>query len=148
MKHRLAIDPGASGGMAWRDRDGIVRAVAMPGGMTAQADQIRSIIADGIGAIVIERVGTYMPGNSGPAAAKFARHCGHLEAIAYMLGTPTDKPVAPGVWMRAMGALPKDKKERKHAIREAMQRAHPHLRVTLKTADALGILAWAERGGT
>jgi hypothetical protein len=32
----------------------------------------------------------------------------------------------------------------KNEIREAMQRRHPHLSVTLKTADALAILGWAE----
>ena len=58
-----------------------------------------------------------MPGNSGPAAATFARHCGHLEAILYVLGIPTEQ-VAPGVWQRSLGELPKDKPERKRAIRE------------------------------
>ena len=146
MNSIIAIDPGASGGFAWVDRDDIVQAEAMPKGMTAQADRLREIVLDaGIDRIVIERVGTYVPGNSGPAAATFSRHCGHVEAIAYMLGVPADQ-VAPGVWMKGLGAWPKDKKERKHAIREAMQRRHPHLRVTLKTADALGILAYAERG--
>ena len=45
--------------------------------------------------------------------------------------------------MRSLGTLPKDKAQRKRAIREAMAVRHPHLTVTLATADALAILEWA-----
>jgi len=84
-----------------------------------------------------------MPGNSATAAVKFARHCGHIEAILHCLGVPF-RQVAPQVWMKVCGALPKEKPDRKRAIREDMARRFPHLRVTLKTADALGILCWSE----
>lgn len=138
----ITIDPGASGGIAWTD-DGVIRAVPMPEGMSAQADMIRTIRAEHPGIRgVVEKVGTYVPGNSGPAAATFARHCGHLDAILYCYGIPTEQ-VAPTVWMKALGVLPKDKQERKRAIKEAMARRYPHLVVTLKTADALGMLTWA-----
>ena len=53
--------------------------------------------------------------------------------------------VAPGVWMKKLGTLPKDKAERKRAIREEMARRFPGLEVTLKTADALGILSTADQ---
>ena len=36
MKPTIAIDPGASGGMAWTDRDGIKHAEPMPATMTEQ----------------------------------------------------------------------------------------------------------------
>jgi len=75
------------------------------------------------------------------AVTKFARHCGQIEAALYALGVSFED-VAPGVWMRSMGKLPKDKGARKRAIRELMARRYPHLKVTLKTADALGILTW------
>jgi hypothetical protein len=42
--------------------------------------------------------------------------------------------------MKKLGTLPKDKPERKRAIRELMARRFPGLEVTLKTADALGLL--------
>jgi hypothetical protein len=141
---KLAIDPGANGGFAWRDGEGIVQAEPMPDGMTAQIDKLREIAAHNRGIeATIERVGTYMPGNSGPAAATFARHCGALDAALYCLGIPADRPT-PQRWMKATGTWPKDKMERKHAIRDAMQRRHPHLRVTLKTGDALALLGYAE----
>jgi hypothetical protein len=142
MKPILAIDPGASGGLAWT-HDSCTFACPMPEGLTAQADWIRSLAA-GVPGITctIERTGTYVPGNSGPAAATFARHCGHLEAILYVLGIPTTQ-VAPGVRQKHLGTLPKEKPDRKRAIREEMARRYPTLTVTLKTADALGILSWA-----
>jgi hypothetical protein len=143
MKPIIGIDPGVSGGLAWIDTEGITHAEPMPDGMTAQADRLRALAAELPCLVaVIEKTGSYMPGNSGPAAATFARHCGHLEAILYVLEIPAEQ-VAPGVWQRALGELPKDKPERKRAIRELMARRFPALSITLKTADALGLLSWA-----
>ena len=147
MKRIIAIDPGAAGGLAWHDSDGIAQTCPMPEGMTAQADMIRELVFTGIGpdakpvTVILEKVGTYMPGNSGPAACKFARHCGHLEAALYTLGASVIQ-VTPQKWMKAVGTWPKDKQERKRAIKEEMARRYPHLTVTLKTADALGLLTW------
>ena len=139
----IAIDPGAAGGFSWVDSDGITHAEPMPVGMTAQADRLRSLAAKNNRlSAVLEKVGTYVPGNGGPATATFARHCGHLEAALYVLGVSTEQ-VSPSVWQRSLGALPSAKNQRKHVIRELMAKRHPHLTVTLKTADALGILTWA-----
>lgn len=147
MNRIIAIDPGASGGIAWVDVDGIVRADPMPEGMSEQIDAIRGLAVMLMPAsAVMERVGGYMPGNSGPAACKFARHCGHIEAALYTVGVPSTQ-VAPQTWQKSLGAMPKDKPERKRAIRELMARRYPHLKVTLKTADALGILTWAMNQG-
>jgi hypothetical protein len=148
-KTRLAIDPGAAGGLAWRDADGVVQAMRMPDTMPELCDQIRALSAALPGLVAtVERVGGYVPGNSGPAACKFARYCGHIDAALYMAGVPCDPPlgVAPQTWQKWLGALPADKPARKRAIRDAMARLHPHMRVTLDTADALAILGWAERG--
>lgn len=139
----VAIDPGASGGFAWQGHDGLVHAVAMPDTMSDQADFMATFAKSNY-KMVIEKVGAYMPGNSGPASVKFARHCGHLEAIAYCFKIPSTQ-VAPQVWMKIFGALSKDKTERKNAIKEHVARLYPHLKVNLKTADALGILTWATK---
>ena len=144
MTPLLAIDPGASGGFALIDRDGVTHAEPMPDGMTAQADRLREFLIEYCGLVaVIEKTGTVRPTDAKPAAAKFARHVGNLEAILYTLGIPTTD-VAPGVWQRALGQLPKDKGTRKRRIKELMARLHPSLTVTLKVADALGILSWAQ----
>ena len=160
----MAIDPGASGGIAWRDRDGIVQAAAMPEGMTATVDLLRWL-ADEMPTlrVTVEKVGTYVSGNSGPSAATFAAHCGGLRWALYALGIPQEREPTAHTWQKWLGVpveppLPKDmdpkarraelaarKRRRKAYVQEAMQKAHPHLRVTLKTADALGILAYAER---
>lgn len=145
MQPMIAIDPGAGGGIAWCDEAGIVSAVAMPEGMTGQVDFLRMLhleLADS--RCVMEKCGTWFPGDHPTSACKFARHVGHLQAALYAIGFSCAE-VAPGVWQKSMGALPKDKGDRKRAIREAMQRRYPHLRVTLATADALAILTH-ERG--
>ena len=138
----IAIDPGAAGGIAWTDSEGIAGAEPMPEGMTAIVDRLRSLAVDLSGcSAVVEKVGQWLPGDHPNSATKFARHCGNVEAALYGLGVPFTE-VAPGVWMRTLGKLPKEKGPRKRAIRELMARRYPHLRVTLKTADALGILTW------
>ena len=138
----IAIDPGQSGGLAWRNCDNIACSKAMPDGMSEQIDFLRTLMLSGHRDAIIENVGSYMPGNSGVAAATFARHVGHLEAACYCLGISVVK-VSPAVWMKGIGTFSKDKKERKKQIKELMARRYPHLTVTLKTADALGILTWA-----
>jgi len=143
MNPILCIDPGASGGLAIFDTYNDVAAWSMPEGMTAQIDAIRAASAENPNlTAVIEKVGFHRPGNSAVSTAKFARHCGHLEAALYSVGVPFEE-VAPGVWMKALGALPADKTARKNAIKENVARRFPHLAVTLKTADALGMLVWA-----
>ena len=142
MRHVIAIDPGAKGGLACTDSEGVVQAENMPEGMTAIVDRLRELTAGLPGLIsVVEKVGNWVPGDHPNAATKFARHCGHVEAALYSLGVPLED-VAPSVWMRSMGVLPKDKSARKRAIKELMARRYPHLDVTLVTADALGVLTW------
>lgn len=142
MKPLLCIDPGASGGLALVCNDGTVEAYPMRDGMTSQIDAIRHIAATNPGlTAIIEKVGFHRPGNSAVSTAKFARHCGHLEAALYSVGVPFEE-VAPGTWMKAIGAMPADKTARKNAIKENVARRFPHLTVTLKTADALGMLVW------
>jgi len=140
----IAIDPGASGGLAYVD-DGIVEAVAMPEGMTEQIDLIRRLASEGHHKCIMENVGFHMPGNSAVFSSKFARHCGHIEAACYACGISVEY-VVPSKWMKfILGKSIKNKTERKNAIKEAVARIYPHLKVTLKTADALGIFIWAKK---
>ena len=139
----LAIDPGVSGGYAVQPPYGVVEAAPMPEGMTAQIDAIRAIAANFPCLVAyIENVGFHRPGNSAVVSCKFARHVGHLEAALYACCIPTTT-VAPATWMKALGKMPANKKDRKNAIKERVARMFPHLKVTLGTADALGILVWA-----
>ena len=146
----LAIDPGAGGGLAWDCINTETATMKMPDTMGDIADTIRTIVTSNrIDTVCIENVGGYMPGNSGPAAVKFAKHIGHLEAICYMLTVRVVK-VAPASWMKVLGTFPKgsdskSKAARKNAIKGVIQTRFPALSVTLKTSDALGILEWARR---
>jgi hypothetical protein len=143
----IAIDPGLSGGIAW-ECDGVVDALPMPQGMTAICDTLRTLAATMRNPVaVVERVGGYMPGNSGPAAATFARHCGQLDAAVYLCGIPLAHNPTPQQWQSGLRTWPKDKGERKRAIKEWAAQRYPHLKVTLKTADALAMLAWAQIKG-
>ena len=139
----IAIDPGAAGGIAYTDEDGNVQAMPMPEGMTEQIEAIQMLRAAGHLKCIMENVGFHMPGNSAVFTAKFARHCGHIEAACYAFGISVEY-VTPSKWMKIiLGKSIKNKTERKNAIKEAMARRYPHLSVTLKTADALGIYTWA-----
>ena len=135
----IAIDPGAGGGFACRDTDGRVWVDNMPDTMTGIWSYFASLEPEAIA--IMEDVGHSFPGNAAKASTTFAKHVGHLEMALYGAGISCQK-VAPGVWMKALGTWPKDKKERKKAIQEAMQRLYPSLKVTLKVSDALGILTY------
>jgi len=141
----IAIDPGIQGGIAWEVM-GKFYCITMPKTMTEQIDKIKEIWgANRHTYILVEKVGTYRPGNSGPTAVKFARHCGNLEGALYGLKIPTLQ-VTPSKWMSKIGTWSKDKPERKRQIKDEMQRRYPYLKVTLRTSDALGMLTYAVGG--
>ena len=164
----MTIDPGMLGGIAWvRKNMGGIDTIKMPLGMTAQADFIRDTVTENeLKVCIIEDVGRYMPGNSGPSAVTFASHCGELKAILYMCGMRTVR-VSPQVWMKMLGfsvrkflpgnykelGLADQKKARgrakianKNAIKEEMARRYPYIKVTLAVADALGSMEYARKG--
>lgn len=140
-KIEIAIDPGKNGGIAFSIGDEPVGAVRMPATMTDLHAALLEISAKGtVVRVLVENTGTYRPGNSGPGAVKFARHCGHIEALVYALGLPCEQ-IPANRWMKSfLGTVPKAKKDRKLKIKEKVQRLYPHLDVTLLTADALGLL--------
>ena len=138
----IAIDPGASGAIAFSD-DGIKASVeTMPDTLLDIWELLRDLCDEGNVRCYIENVGKYRPGNSGPAAATFARHVGALEMALTGLGIQWER-VAPTVWQKRIGALPSNKADRKREIKARMQAMFPYAKCTLGTADALGILAWA-----
>lgn len=146
MKGMMTIDPGANGGIAYHDWDaGVIAAVKMPDGMTEVFDTLRRIVVENkISGCVMEKVGQHVMGNNASASAKFARHCGQLEASLYALTIPTIQ-VTPQKWMKAVfgTTLPRDKQARKNAIKDEMARRYPHIKVTLALADALGLMVYA-----
>lgn len=140
----IAIDPGMSGAIVYETFDSDkVATIKMPSTIRDLADELQHFKSYPDIFVWVERVGTYMPGNSGPAAVKFARHCGHIEMALTTLHIPFDY-ITPSKWMKAvLMTVPKEKKDRKNAIKEKMQRLYPAIKVTLWNADAMGILHWA-----
>lgn len=151
----IAVDPGsASGAMASRlTEGGPVKVYNMPKDLEGIIAWFRAFKEEGHWDlhVVMENVGGTMPGNAARAARTFATHIGHLEAIAMVFGWKVTK-VAPQTWMkfvaRKLGIeLPKglgNKKLRKAAIYEGVQKLYPDVKITKRQADALGIFCWAE----
>ncbi len=142
----IAIDPGAKGAIVYDDDDGIICAEKMPdtpGSIVDALLDIKHATPTNDLRCVWEKTGTYMPGNSGPGAATFARHCGVIEGVLLAIGIPQQQ-VPPQKWQKHFGALPKDKGDRKRRIKQLMQERYPHLKVTLDNADALAIYTYAK----
>lgn len=143
MKTVICIDPGAKGAFAIMS-EGRVYCEDMPetiGDLWFYFKGPYPKFAKDLTAYM-ENVGQYVPGNSGPGAVKFARHCGHLEAFLLAAEIPCEK-VSPNVWMRGIGCPPKlSKQDRKRWIKDYAQRRYPSVKVTLQNADALGMLAY------
>ena len=144
----IAIDPGSSGGIAYMNDEGIVTAFPMPETEGDVIDHLRMLIASGRGAVVvIEEVGGYIGGvgNTGSAMFKFGRGVGFLMGAIMMANIPiTDHP-RPMAWQKYFSFGTKGElttTEWKNKLKAEAQRRFPHLKVTLKTADALLILAW------
>ena len=109
----------------------------------------------------LERVGGYMPGDSAPSSVKFGRHMGHLEMGLLAANIPVILNPTPAKWQaffigkQSYTKIPKStpdkvrkqilakrKTERKNKIKAKAQAQFPHLRVTLKNSDALGLLQY------
>lgn len=137
----VAIDPGANGGIAIMTNSGnVVVEKLRSESLKAMLYQFKTFT--GNDTIALEDVGFHVKGNNAQASATFAKHVGHLEmALAANWLEPVY--VKPREWMKALGPLPKDKSERKNEIKRLMQERYPHIKVTLWSSDALGILTWA-----
>lgn len=157
----IAIDPGLSGGIAWSDHNVRGDAVKMPDtpkGILNYLQYLKNIYEENPSAdgciCYLEKVGP-MPKQGVTSVWTFGEHYGTLQAILLCLEIPK-KDVTPAVWQKAIGAtrpsVPKDatpsqkeaaKREGKHKIKSIVEARFPTLQVTLKTADALGILIYA-----
>lgn len=161
MRTIIAIDPGAAGGIAI-STDGDVTAYKMPDTLADIRDLLEPFTVHK-SVIYCERVGSYMPGNSGPSAATFAEHVGALKGIICCLRIPVVFPT-PQMWMNHFigkqvykekkgdgyddkawkAVLARRKNDRKNKIKAKAQELYPDLRITLKTSDAIGVLHYAK----
>jgi hypothetical protein len=145
MKRILAIDPGASGGFAWRNIDGKVECCAMPDSEQEVVHLIRRL--QQVDLVLIEHVGGYMPGKFTPGSGMFNFGCGYGIIKGAMIAFNMEfKVVAPHKWQKdlGMGAKKDYEKRWKNHLKEEAIKLYPAIKVTLKTADALLILSYAE----
>lgn len=139
----LAIDPGASGGIAAMFPDGSVTVYKMPYDLKTLRSTIKGITSCAHNSkLFVEKVGFHMKGNSAGSSAKFAKHVGEIRGlIVGLLGRLPDEEV-PHSWMKHFGEMPKDKKERKNYLKSLAAKAFPGIKITLWNADALMMLKY------
>jgi hypothetical protein len=154
MKTILAIDPGLSGGLAvsWFGKTECWRMPKTEGDRVALVREIRDAAAmEGCGLVcVLEEVGGYV-GKRQPGSAmfRFGENFGFIQGVIQTLGIRLVL-VRPHVWQRGFGlgtaSACRTRSEWKNKLKAEAQRRFPHLKVTLKTADALLILDYAMGG--
>jgi len=150
----MAIDPGQSGGVAVR-QSGNTDCHAMP---PTQGDLLELISAikttadfEGHGVVCLLEEVNGFAGKAQPGSAmfKFGEHFGFTKGVVQALGIRLEL-VRPQVWQKTFGlgtaARCASKTEWKNKLKAEAQRRFPHLKVTLKTADALLLLDYAMRG--
>lgn len=152
----IAIDPGMAGGFAWKDYNGVIHVANMGETPRDILDQIRDIKdeCDEYGNMLtpdkficyLEDVGKGRGGESMSAMCSFARHNGNLEAFLMAEDIAVVK-VLPQKWQKTLGIGKANecatKSAWKNKIKAKEQERHPLIKVTLKNADALGILDYA-----
>lgn len=153
----IAVDPGASGGFAMRDAFGELKAWPMPetekdivNALQKALSKMRMARADGheVEAIV-EEVGGYVGGTGNPGSAmfKFGRNFGLILGVLYAAEIRI-RLVKPQEWQRGLSLgnskAHASKAAWKNHLKARAQQLFPDLDVTLKTADALLLLEYAE----
>ena len=157
MKTLIAIDPGAGGGIAYRmpkhsgtdpltgfviisTTEGAVPMPDTPHGIAHVLSEISGNVA--YVECLVEDVHA-MPGQGVTSMFSFGRNLGTILGVLAALKIPY-RMETPQKWMKKVGGLPSDKAERKHRLKQIAQARYPHLKVTLKTADALAMLSTME----
>lgn len=141
-----AIDPGKTGGIAWRNNQGLV--TALPFTSTMSDDDIVELITVMVNADIyyVEQVGGYI-GKPQPGSRMF--NFGKNYGILLGALSATNKlyiTVRPQTWMKSLGLVNKEKlpsQKWKNVLKDYAKKLYPKARVTLSTSDALLILNYA-----
>lgn len=135
----FAIDPGQGGGIAYR-LDGWNTAEPMPDTVVDLADTLRGLKVAGLGACYLEEIPKFA-GKNASAMMKLSTRYGECRGILAALGIRVHE-FKPQEWQKALGLGTKATHGTrwKAHLKERAQALNPHLKVTLKTADALLIL--------
>ncbi len=140
-KMKIAIDPGKSGAIAI-SQGGKTWTHNCPGTQREIWDLLDELAAyckiEEVKAI-IEKVHS-MPGQGVKSVWTFSANYASWQMALIACDIPFEE-VSPQSWMKKLGGLPSDKKARKNAIKDKMQKLYPKLKVTLSNSDALALLS-------
>jgi hypothetical protein len=138
----IAIDPGVGGGFAKVGHDGTVAVLSMPDTLQDIRD---ALFEEPWDSAIVEDIpkGSSVIGAS--ALATLHRNLGRIEGVLSARQIPIHR-VAPKVWQKALGCGEKANwgKRWKAHLKEMAQDLFPIAGITLKTADALLILRYAQ----
>lgn len=135
----FAIDPGQGGGIAYKV-DGWTQADAMPETVVDLADKLRELKVAGFDTCFLEEIPKYA-GKNASAMMKLSTRYGECRGILAALGLRVYE-LKPQEWQKALGLgnrATHGTRWKSH-LKERSQALFPHLKVTLKIADALLIL--------
>ena len=151
-----AVDPGVNGGISHQYKEHPAFAVKMPKASTPlegkeKDDQNQREYIEGLTSVsprrivAIEEVGAFTSDKPAirMAIQKMRDNYTTLKTLFEVNGWEVIS-VQPKVWMRDLRLLKKgeSKTDRKRRFKKFAQSKYPHLKVTLKTSDALCILYW------
>ena len=153
MPNFIGIDPGLSGGIAWKDSNWPARSYKMPAtdkdlhqmvSMSVPADKSVQCFA------IVELVTGWMPGSRAVTSQMFklGKNYGAILMALTSLNIPFEVVMA-RVWQKALGIARRKKGESdnkwKNRLKSKAQQLYPKVNVTLATADALLILEYCRR---
>ena len=146
----VAIDPGASGGVAWEIPGFQTGVENLPENPAELVQLLECIQKDGDVRIYLEEVGGYIGGKTMPGshAFNFGRGFGQILGVAAAMGIPVEL-VKPGKWQKALSlgtSAGRTKTQWKNHLKLRAAQLYPNVRVTLNVSDALLILHAAKKG--
>lgn len=142
----VAIDPGASGGIAAGDGDEI-QTFPMPEDVPSLRKLLKGLKPE---RVVIEKVGGFIAGSPAPGSAmfNFGYNAGTIEGIVCAMGVRYEF-VTPQTWQKPLGLGGRKScnspAEWKRKLKTCAKQRFHSIDVTLGNADALLILDWAMR---
>lgn len=145
MNKIIAIDPGASGGIAWTD-GATVECQPMPATLGDLVELLRSLSANGCVTAYLERVVGFIPKASPGAMFSFGQSFGQIQGCLAAMSFRVHE-VRPAAWQKALSCGDKKShgKHWKAHLKGMAQQLFPTATVTLKTADALLLLEYGRR---
>lgn len=148
MKYFIGIDPGVTGGLCVIDEAGrLLHLESCPKTLKGQWDAIgraRAVIGEQRLNLMcaIESVHS-MPGQGVRSVWTFSGNY-HAWLMALVAAEIPYQQISPQRWMKHFGAMPKEKKLRKHRLLHLAEARYPSVKITLALADLVMIATYAK----